>query len=31
MYYFLQNITINAASIVEPLGFSGNLPIMFFV
>jgi len=27
-YYFLQNITIKAASIVEPLGFSGSLPIM---
>ena len=28
---FLQTITIKAASIVEPLGFSGSLPIMFFV
>ena len=26
----LHNITIKAASIVEPLGFSGSLSIMFF-
>jgi len=29
MYSFLQNITIKAANIVEPLGFSGSLPIVF--
>jgi len=26
---FLQNITMKTASIVEPLGFSDSLPIMF--
>ena len=26
----MQNITIKAASIVEPLGFSGSLPAVFF-
>jgi len=28
--FFPQNITTKAASIVEPFGFSGSLPIMFF-
>ena len=29
MYYLLVNVAFGAASIVEPHGFSGSLPVMF--